>query len=111
VLKYPGLTRCVLIHFLIILGVWGCVLKLNITSFRIGFDLNDWFGFRSARTNGRGGIGPRRRGSLNKFVLDHFLVIFDVWGCVRKLTSTTFRTRFYLVDWFGFRPVRSVSSF
>ena len=39
-----------------------------------------------------------------------FLVIFDVWRCVWKLTSTTFRTRFYLVIWFGFFPVRSTSS-
>ena len=106
----PGLTRYVLIHFLIILGVWGCVWKLNITAFRIGFDLNDWFSFRSARTDGRGGIGSRRRGSLNRFVPDHFPVIFNVWGCVRKLINTTFRTRFDLVDWFGFRRIQSVSS-
>jgi len=111
VLKCPRIDEVRSHSFLIILGVWGCILKLNITAFRIGFDLNDWFSFRSARTNGRGGIGPRRRGSLNRFVLDHFLVIFDVWGCVQKLTSTNFRTKFYLVDWFNFRPVRSISSF
>ena len=54
--------------------------------------------------------GSRRRGSLIRFILTCFLVNFNVRGHVRQLTSTLFRIRFNLVNWFCFHLVQSVPS-
>jgi len=108
--KGSGLIRCVLTHFLRVLGAWGCVWKLNIAPFRIGSYLDDRSSFRFARTEGEGGTRVLEESSLNRFVLSRFLLNFDVWGCVGKLTSTPFRIRLLPVDMFRFRLVRSVLS-
>ena len=43
---------------------------------------------------------------IQRFVLSRFLVVLDVRGCVRKLTSTTFDIRFHFVDRLSLRFVR-----